>query len=565
MENNNFSSESKKNKIIITVFVIVLLIIFSCVCFIVIKDDNKPSGEVDNHNNKQPSNGEVTQDDSAKEEIGSDNNDLNEDGYQEDKEEVEVECNDVAMPATISGNAIEDFDFTFLKIENQKGNKVYSPISIKYALKMVEEGTNGASKNQISNLIGSYNVKKYTNDNNLSFANGLFVKNSYREFIKDSYVDTLLNKYTAEVIYDSFATPDILNNWVSNKTFKLINDIAGDISGEDFVLVNALAIDMEWVNKLQADNEDYNIYYAHRDFSKYIPAFQGNGYRYLEFGDSNQAVKSLEIGAVINRYDIVNELGEENIRSTVKQAYEKWLSDGAPESCIGVDNELDVETYVSNYMKEINVGYNDISSSTDFYFYTDDEVKVFAKDLKEYNGMTLQYVGIMPKNDSLDSYIENIKASNISYLINNLKSIKLENFKEGVITEITGAIPMFSFEYELQLKNDLKKLGITNIFDAKQADLSNLVTENASIDDVAHKTNIEFSNEGIKAAAATTIMGAGAGDCGYDYIYEVPVETIDLTFDNPYLFLIIDKDTKEAWFTGTVYEPIEYSREDGGI
>jgi len=29
---------------------------------------------------------------------------------------------------------------------------------------------------------------------------------------------------------------------------------------------------------------------------------------------------------------------------------------------------------------------------------------------------------------------------------------------------------------------------------------------------------------------------------------------IDLTFDNPYMFVIRDKDTGEVWFTGTVYE-----------
>ena len=45
---------------------------------------------------------------------------------------------------------------------------------------------------------------------------------------------------------------------------------------------------------------------------------------------------------------------------------------------------------------------------------------------------------------------------------------------------------------------------------------------------------------------------------GFEYLYEVPVEHIDLTFDSPYLFLIRDVDTGEVWFTGTVYEPTEY-------
>ena len=47
----------------------------------------------------------------------------------------------------------------------------------------------------------------------------------------------------------------------------------------------------------------------------------------------------------------------------------------------------------------------------------------------------------------------------------------------------------------------------------------------------------------------------------YEYIiseckkYDVPVETIDMTFDKPYFFLIRDKVSGEVWFMGTVYEP----------
>ena len=183
---------------------------------------------------------------------------------------------------------------------------------------------------------------------------------------------------------------------------------------------------------------------------------------------------------------------------------------------------------------------------------------MFAKDLKEYNGTTLQYVGIMPTNESLDSYIKNIKVSDVHTLINSLKSISLDNFKDGVITEISGYVPMFHFDYELDLMADLKELGITDVFDSNKANLSNLTTEQAYINDAKHKATIEFSNDGIKAAAVTIAGGEGGASGGFEYLYEVPVEHIDLTFDSPYLFLIRDVDTGEVWFTGTVYEPTEY-------
>lgn len=458
----------------------------------------------------------------------------------------------------LSGNSLEDFDLFFLQLENEKKNKIYSPLSIKYALEMLEEGANGETKDQISNIIGTYSAKKYTNGSNMSFANALFIKDSFKDSIKESYINTLSNKYNANIVYDSFITPNVLNSWVSDKTFKLIDNLFDDISDKDYILVNALAIDMEWVKKIQAEHEDYHVVFRHEDYGKYISGLSSSYYTGLDFKDVSYKTRASEIGAVANKYDIISDIGEEKIREEITSKYQEWLNseDYKWNSC-NPGNDPDANTFVNQYIKELGTGYKHISSSTDFKFYNDDNVKVFAKDLKEYNGTTLQYVGIMPKNDSLDNYIKNIKSSDINELISNLKSIELDSFKDGVITEIYGHIPLFKFDYELNLMDDLNKLGIKNAFDSNKADLSNLSSGNAYISQATHKANIEFSNDGIKAAAATAVGGKGAGECGFDYNYKVPVEKIDLTFDNPYMFIIRDKVSGEVWFTGTVYAPDE--------
>lgn len=515
----NFGKEdnkSKKTSIIVIVIIILLIAgIVSCIYFMVIKKNDGEKGK------------------------------------------NEIQNNNPLSAYRISGNSLENFDLYFLQLENEKNNKIYSPLSIKYALRMLEDGTSGTSKQQISNIIGSYKDKKYTNSKNMSFANAMFIKDTYKDSVKKTYTDALSNKYNAEIIYDSFKTPNNLNSWISNKTFKLINNLFDDsVSNKDFILVNALAIDMEWVNKIQSTSESYSVDYPHENFFKDIEPLDISDYHELDFNNSSKKVRTVEIGASINKYDIVKELGEDNIRKTVKQKYEKWLADGAENACGAIEEELDANTYVDKYIKEIKTGYNQISSSTDFYFYNDDNVKAFAKDLKKYDGTTLQYIGIMPKNGSLDDYIKSINATKVNSIINNLKSIELNNFKDGVITEISGYIPMFKFEYKLNLMQDLGELRIADVFNANKADLSNLTSSKAVISGVSHKANIEFSNLGIKAAAATEISGAGSGDCGFDYLYDVPVEKIDLTFDNPYLFLIRDKDTGEVWFAGTVYEPM---------
>lgn len=213
----------------------------------------------------------------------------------------------------------------------------------------------------------------------------------------------------------------------------------------------------------------------------------------------------------------------------------------------------------NKFVEELNSNYKKVEGSTDFKFYDYSEVKVFAKDLKEYNGTTLEYVGIMPKIKTLSEFIKNSNAKSLNDIVGKLKSIELNSFEDGKITRITGGIPLFKYNYSLDLKGDLIKLGITDIFTKGKSDLSGIIKNTSSIVEVAHKADIEFSNECIKATAATTAGGCGASGCQFEHLYDVPVVEIDLTFNNPYLYIIRNKNTGEVWFTGTVYEPIENS------
>ena len=74
----------------------------------------------------------------------------------------------------------EDFSMEFLKLENNNQNIIYSPLSIKYALKMLEEGASGNTKTQIENVLQNQNLTKYENiDDILSLANGMYIRNTY--------------------------------------------------------------------------------------------------------------------------------------------------------------------------------------------------------------------------------------------------------------------------------------------------------------------------------------------------------------------------------------------------
>ena len=485
-----------------------------------------------------------------------------------------------------------EFDWLFLKLENKEINKIYSPLSIRYALNMLKDAANGETKEQISKLLGNSKLTKYISNQNFSLANSFFIKESYKENVKSKFIESLKNNYDAEIKFDTFETADNINAWVKNKTLDIIPNIIQDedVKELDFALINALAIDMEWKEKFFCPSNDrgYEIaYFDHeqRDF-EIVDDWKENLKKMIHVNGVEEVSKNefynpeneleisgMEIYATINNYDIISDLGEEYIKNTVSEEYRKFakgeeydtkhaggdfpLSEDTSDE--GIQAALD--EFLPGYIKSIDENYHKMGATTDFSIYVDDKTKVFAKDLKEYNDTTLQYIGIMPTQEDLNKFVENINIEKINNYITNLKNVDdYKDFKEGVVTRIYGFIPKFDFEYNLSLLEDLKELGITNVFDSEKSDLSNMVEGDAFISSALHKANIEFTQDGIKAAAVTMIGGLGAGS-PFDYFFDVPCEEIDMTFDKPYMFLIRNKETGEIWFTGTVYEPLLWENE----
>lgn len=153
---------------------------------------------------------------------------------------------------------INEFDYSFLKLEASDKNLIYSPLSIKYALSMLREGANGSSKEELDNVLSKTSLAKYTNIKDvLSLANSVFIKETYKIHVKDSYLKSIKDLYDAEVFYDKFENASNINSWISEKTFNIINNMVSDTYFEnpnlEMILVNALAIDMEWDNPFEGE------------------------------------------------------------------------------------------------------------------------------------------------------------------------------------------------------------------------------------------------------------------------------------------------------------------------
>ena len=459
----------------------------------------------------------------------------------------------------VSDENIYSMDFNFLKAKNEEENKIYSPLSIRYALNMLKDGSKGTTKDQITNLITDRALTKYNSNANLSLANALFVRDTYENSISKDYIKLLNDNYNAEIIADSFESSENVNAFVAKKTLNLLPNLLPDGPvTNDFLLINALAIDLEWVEKF-VHMDGYYSFYPHTNFSW---GTSSNVMKYEKFNNTDLTVSGMDIGASVFKYKAVDDYGEQNIRDTVSKAFVDWKNSDQYYGDSEYEDKDFLPKFLDKYIEDLNNYYGSIEKSTEFEFFVNDDVKVFAKKLKESDNTNLQYVGIMPINESLTSYIEKVDDAKINELISNLKSFeRFEDFEEGYITRVKGFIPKFSFDYELDLKEQLNSLGVTDIFDVKKADISGIIeAEGAYISDAIHKANIEFTQDGIKAAAVTEFGGLGAGD-PFDYYLEMKVKEIDLTFDKPYMFIVRDVKTGEVWFTGTVYEPLNIEDE----
>lgn len=480
----------------------------------------------------------------------------------ETKNEVVEEKEDVKENKELDGKVFS-MDFNFLKLNNKEENVIYSPLSIRYALKMLEDGSNGTTKEQITKLVTDRALTKYESNSNLSLANVLFVRDTFKDNIKSTYSNLLKTKYNAEVITDSFASSENVNKYVSDKTLGLLQNLLPEGPIEyDYLLINALGIDLAWEEKF-IEVDGYHVNYSHTDFYWYTSE---NVLKFNNFANKDNTIAGMDIGASVFKYDVVNDLGEQNIRDTVSKAFEDWKNSDEYYVDPMYEDPNYLPDFLDTYIKELKQYYGLVEKSTEFEYFVNDDVKVFAKDLKETNNTKLQYIGIMPINDDLKTFVENVNDDKVNELIGNLKSFnRLEDFEEGYITRVYGFIPKFSYEYELDLKKQLNTLGVTDVFDSEKADLSNIVDlENAYINNAVHKANIEFTQDGIKAAAATFLGGAGAGE-PFDHRLEMKVIDVDLTFDKPYMYLIRDVETGEIWFAGTVYEPLDIEDEPENI
>ncbi len=157
--------------------------------------------------------------------------------------------------------------------------------------------------------------------------------------------------------------------------------------------------------------------------------------------------------------------------------------------------------------------------------------------LKFYKDEKYAFVGILPNEGiTLDDYIADLTPGKLTDMLGTVYG-----------DEINARLPKFEAEYSVTMNDQLKSMGITDLFDSASCDLSGMAQSDAGniyVSRVLHKTFISVDEKGTKAAAVTAV------ECTAESISIS--EPINIWLDRPFLYMIVEWENRVPVFIGTV-------------
>ncbi len=369
------------------------------------------------------------------------------------------------------GTSLMNTSLNLLKLEDIKSkNTLVSPTSIITALAMTGNGASGNSETNFNNFFGADkdtlnnelkdlidSMQSDKKGEKLNIANSIWYNKNSGLKVNNAFLDIIEKIYRADITGMDFLNKESastqINDWVSNKTDKMIQEIIQPshlTPDTQMILTNSVLFDYKWA----------------------------------------------------------------------KQYEEYQVSEGK----FNGQNKISDAQYLN---------------STEYSFIkTEDAIGT----MKSYQGGRYSFVGLMPENPNtaLSDFVQSLTPDKLKSIIDSEQNVKT-NVK----------IPKFEYDYSTSLKDSLMKLGLKDEFDGGKADFGNMYEledkdTNIYIDDVLHKTRIELSEAGTKAAAVTAVIMA--------------TTSIDLTepeevhFDRPFLYMIYDKESELPVFLGTIID-----------
>jgi serine protease inhibitor len=175
-----------------------------------------------------------------------------------------------------------------------------------------------------------------------------------------------------------------------------------------------------------------------------------------------------------------------------------------------------------------------MSQSGKYRYYENDSFQ--AVSLPYGKGRLSLYVFLPRQNSNLEAFQQQL--SNESWQ----QWMSQFSMRNGSIQ-----LPRFKFDYDVELNNALKALGMETAFTDK-ANFTNMTPNPVAISKVKHKTFVEVNEEGTEAAAVTSV-GIVATSA------RIQDEPFQMNVDRPFFCAIRDNQTGTILFMGSIKEP----------
>ncbi|MBQ8409433.1 MAG: serpin family protein [Clostridia bacterium] len=199
------------------------------------------------------------------------------------------------------------------------------------------------------------------------------------------------------------------------------------------------------------------------------------------------------------------------------------------------DNNVESDEFltIDGILKKV-----DMLNSEEYGYLNDGLAQGFVK---YYEG-NYCFVAMLPTEDvSLEQYVAQLDAQKLYAMINNPLRVSV-----GV------SIPKFKYEYSANFANTLQAMGLSRCFLGQRADFSGIgscSSGDLAISRVLHKTVIELTEAGTRAAAVTAVEGIPES---------IPMPpAYSVTLNRPFVYMIVDSETCLPIFMGTVTDILD--------
>ncbi|KAF7219352.1 glia-derived nexin [Nothobranchius furzeri] len=164
---------------------------------------------------------------------------------------------------------------------------------------------------------------------------------------------------------------------------------------------------------------------------------------------------------------------------------------------------------------------------------TPEELKYRVIELP-YHGNTISMLIVVPYEED----------TTLSQIIPHISTATVQSWSSLMhMRKIRLLMPKFTADAEVDLKEPLSALGVTNMFSQETADFRHLSAEPLHVSEALQKSKIIVDEDGTKAAAATTAILMTRSSPPW------------VTVDRPFLFLIRHHSTGTILFMGQINQP----------